>query len=289
MPNTIDYATVFNSALDQLISQEATTSWMEANASRVKYNGGNEFKLAKIALDGLSDYDRATGFETGSVTFEWETKKFKYDRGRKFRIDAMDTDETNFVLNASTVLGEFVRTEAVPEIDRVRIAELAQNGNAIPANAKGAIETLKDAIVKIRDLGYSGQLVAHVTYDFLRGLETLLAGQLGTIVVNGITFPALESVALIPTVSDRMVSKVEKNESKALVKASDADDLSLIITGVNVPLGINKHNPMKVITPQNNQEADAYDIHYRLYHTLEVEDNKKPTVVYVVDTPVVED
>lgn len=279
--NNIQYSQIFTQNLDKLIAQEATTAWMEANSNRVQYNGGNEFKLAKISLDGLSDYDRSKGFETGAVTLEWETKKFKYDRGRRFRIDAMDTDETNFVLNASTVLGEFARTEVIPEIDRVRIAELAAEGNELALNIKGAQATLKDAIVKIRDLGYSGQLVAHVTYAFLRDLEDDMNQKLGTISINGIEFPALEDVVLIPTVSNRMVSKVEKNAKKEIVKAADGKDLSLIMTGVEVPLGIMKHNPFKIITPEENQEADAFDIHYRAYHTLEVEDNKKPTVVYV--------
>lgn len=282
MANSIEYAKVFNSTLDKLLAQEATTNWMEANSNRVKYNGGNEFKLAKLTLDGLSDYDRATGFADGSATLTWETKAFKYDRGRKFRLDAMDVDESNFVLDASTIMGEFVRTQVVPEVDMVRIADLAGFGTELEANAGGALATLKDAIVAIRNKGYSGQLVAHVTHDFLRGLEDDMAGQLGTIEVNGITFPALQGVALVPTVPERMVSAVEKNNAtKVIAKKSDAKDLDLLITGVDVPLGIMKHNVSKIITPEINQDADAYDIHYRAYHTLEAEDNKKPIVFYV--------
>ena len=287
MANTLEYAKVFNTNLDKAIEQSAKTAWMEANASRVKYNGGNEFKIAKIGLDGLTDYDRADGFATGAVTLDWETKQFKYDRGRKFRIDAMDVDETNFVVDASTVLGEFTRVEAAPEIDMVRIAELAGYGTELEANAKGALATLKDAVVEIRDLGYEGQLVAHVTYNFFRGLEDAMAGQLGTINVDGIDFPALEDVALIPTVSSRMVSAVKKDGNKAIVKGDEAKDLDLIITGFDVPLGIVKHNVTKVITPEVNQEADAYDIHYRNYHTLEVEDNKADAILFVEATPVI--
>ena len=283
MANTIEYAKIFTQALDQLIEQAPTTAWMTANASRVQYNGGNEFKIANIVLDGLDDYDRATGYEDGAVTLEWQTKSFKYDRGRKFRLDAMDVDETNFVANATTVLNEFARTKVVPEIDLLRISELAELGNALTAGAT-AQETLKDAVVEIRDTGYDGQLVAHVTWDFLRELEDELAGKLGSIEVNGISYPALGDVALIPTVSSRMITGVTKNAVTGVYEKDSEDglDLDLLITGVDVPLGIVKHNPFKIITPELNQEADAFDIHYRVYHTLEVEDNKAPVVVYVV-------
>lgn len=283
MSNTIEYAKIFTQALDQLIEQAPTTAWMTANASRVQYNGGNEFKIANIVLDGLNDYDRATGYEDGAVTLEWETKAFKYDRGRKFRLDAMDVDESNFVANATTVLNEFARTKVVPEIDLLRISELAALGNAMTAGAT-AQATLKDAVVEIRDTGYDGQLVAHVTWDFLRQLEDELAGKLGSIEVNGISYPALGDVALIPTVASRMITGVSKNALTGVYEKDSEDglDLDLLITGVDVPLGIVKHNPFKIITPELNQEADAYDIHYRVYHTLEVEDNKAPVVVYVV-------
>ena len=283
MPNSINYSSIFTQNLDKLIEQTATTSWMTANASRVKYNGGDEFKLAVIGLDALSDYDRADGFATGAISFDWKTYTFDYDRGRKFRIDAMDTDETNFVLDASTAMGEFVRTKVVPEVDMVRLAKLAGYGSEVPANASGAIATLKDAIIAIRNTGYDGQLVAHVSFDFLRKLEDDLSDKLGVINFNGIDFPALQDTILIPTVADRLVSAVKKDgTTKVISKADNAVDLELIITGVEVPLGIVKHNPFKVINPEANQEADAYDVHYRLYHTLVVEYNKTGIVKYVV-------
>lgn len=283
MANVLEYAKVFNSNLDKLIVQTAKTSWMEANASQVKYNGGDEFKLANIVLDGLKDYDRADGFASGAVTLDWQTKQFKYDRGLRFRLDEMEVDETNFVIDAGTVLGEFVRTKAAPEVDMVRIAELAGFGTELVANALGDLETFKDAIVKIRDAGYEGQLVAHVTYDFLRKLEASAPFGLGQITVDEIVFPALEDVALIPTVSTNMVTAIEKDAvTEEIKKDVAADDLAFIMTGKDVPLGIVKHNISKIVLPKDNQLADAYDIHYRNYHTLEVADNKKDIIFYAL-------
>ena len=47
------------------------------------------------------------------------------DRGRKFQLDAMDVDETNFVAAAANVTTEFQRTKVIPEVDAYRYSKLA--------------------------------------------------------------------------------------------------------------------------------------------------------------------
>ena len=93
---------------------------MEVNSKLVQYNGGNEVKLPSIVMDGLADYDRNIGYVDGAVTLTWDTYKLTQDRGRKFQLDAMDVNETNFVATAGTVMGEFQRTLVIPEIDAYR-------------------------------------------------------------------------------------------------------------------------------------------------------------------------
>ena len=124
MVNTIAYAQIFQKNLDLLMIQESTTGWMEDNAGRVIYDGGNTVKIPKISMDGMGDYDRSSGFVSGSVTLEYETKTMTQDRGRSFLLDAMDVNESNFVANASNVLSEFQRTKVVPEIDAYRYSSI---------------------------------------------------------------------------------------------------------------------------------------------------------------------
>ena len=76
MANTINYAALFQGVLDEKLVQDMTTAWTEAGADRVIYNGGNEIKIAKLGLDDLADYSRATGYAGGDITLEWETHKF---------------------------------------------------------------------------------------------------------------------------------------------------------------------------------------------------------------------
>lgn len=278
MANTIEYAKLFQAGLDEVLAQELTTGWAELNANRVKYNGGNEVKIAKLELDGLADYDRATGYELGDVNLTWETHAFRYDRGRKFSLDAMDVDESNFTATAGNVMGEFVRTISVPEVDLIRIAGIAGKApvaNAIDVVAGKELENFKEGIVKVRDAGYAGQLVAHVSYDFLSKLELKFAGQLSevTFAVAGIdtTFKTIDGVALIPTTSDRMHSAV--TYADGVIEAA-GDALDFVIVGKDVPIAVAKHNPVRTFTPEQNQTADAYVLNYRIYHDIWVEDNK---------------
>ena len=95
--NTLATATLFMTQLDKIAVQEATTGWMDANAGQVIYNGGSEVKIPKMNVQGMGDYDRDNGYQRGSVTLEYETRKMTQDRGRLFQLDPMDINENNFV------------------------------------------------------------------------------------------------------------------------------------------------------------------------------------------------
>ena len=123
--NTLTTATLFMTQLDKIAVQEATTGWMDANAGQVIYNGGSEVKIPKMSVQGMGDYDREAGYQRGSVTLEYETRKMTQDRGRLFQLDPMDINEANFIPTAGAVMGEFQRTQVVPEIDAYRISKLA--------------------------------------------------------------------------------------------------------------------------------------------------------------------
>ena len=62
----------------------------------------------KIAVTGLGDYTRNVGCKTGSVTYEFETKTFNYDRGIKLPADVMDVEEAG-VLASNWPLHPLVR------------------------------------------------------------------------------------------------------------------------------------------------------------------------------------
>ena len=162
--NTLATATLFMTQLDKIAVQEAITGWMDANAGQVIYNGGSEVKIPKMSVQGMGDYDREAGYQRGSVTLEYETRKMTQDRGRLFQLDPMDINEANFIPTAGAVMGEFQRTQVVPEIDAYRISKLATETltadkagmigeSYVPGTAStSALRKLKEGIKAVREV-----------------------------------------------------------------------------------------------------------------------------------------
>lgn len=295
--NTLATATNFQKALDVLAVREAVTGWMEANAGQVKYTGGAEVKIPKMSVQGLGDYDRDNGYLMGSATLEYETKKMTQDRGRKFQLDSMDVDETNFVTTASSVMGEFQRTKVIPEIDAYRLSKIATE--AINANVAGmvqygytpgaantsALRKVKEGIAAIRDLGYDGPLVVHATDSFILELELELANKISTVNFKkgGIItkVPAVDEVPIIPTPANRLVTAIKLNDGKTsgqekggFEKGATAKDINFEIMPLKTPVAISKQDKMRIFDPNTNQKADAWAMDYRRFHDLWILENK---------------
>lgn len=292
--NTLATATLFQSALDEAFIAGAKTSWMDANAGQVIYNGGAEVKIPKMSMDGMGKYDRDLGYVQGSITLTYGTYTLTQDRGRKFQLDAMDIDENNFVTTASSVMGAFQREQVVPEIDAYRIAKLAgyaQTGmkktGYTPAKAT-ALDEFKTGISAIME-NYDGQLVAHVSPAYMKELELRFADQLHSITFSAggvdTTVPSIDGVALIVTPQSRMYTEITINDGKTsgqeaggFAKGSTAKDINFLIVPQVLPIAVTKQDKIKIFTPDENQDADAWKFNYRRFHDLWVMDKKKGSI-----------
>ena len=273
--NTLATATIFQTTLDQIAVQEAKTGWMDANSGQVVYNGGAEVKVPKISLDGLADYDRDNGYTQGSVTLEYETLKMTQDRGRKFQLDAMDVNENNFVTTAATTMGEFQRVHVIPEIDAYRLSKLGTlaiaKGNVEYGYtpAKGTmLQKIKKARAALRKKGFVGQIMIHITSDAL--MDT--------------TVPAIDTdTLLIETADDRMHTAITMYDGKTSTQEKGGfvpagKQMNFIAIGRTVPIAVTKQDKMKIFTPDQNQDADAWKMNYRRFHDVWTMDNKQEFV-----------
>lgn len=294
--NTLATATIFQNTLDQVAVQDATTGWMDENAGQVIYNGGSEVKIPKMNVQGLADYDRDAGYVQGGVTLTYQTKQMTQDRGRKFQLDAMDINENNFVTTAATVMGEFQRERVVPEIDAYRIsglvtaaigakkAGMVEYGYVPGAANTSALRKLKTGISALRDMGYNGPLVVQATSAFILELELELAGKItnATFSKGGIEtqVPSVDGVPIIPTPSNRMYSAITLYNGKTdqavggYTKGSKALDVNFFVCPRTTPVAVTKQDKMKIFTPDQNQDADAWKMNYRRYHDMWILDNK---------------
>lgn len=301
MGNTIAYAQVLQTALDQVAVQEMLTGYMDKNAGKVKYNGGKEVKIPMISTSGLGDYARgsANGYAGGDIKFEYKTHTMTQDRGRKFTLDAMDVDETNFVATAGAVMGEFQRTHVVSEIDAYRLSALATTAMGVTGdkNAKYSYVPAKETIISeikkglkvVRENGHNGQLVIHVTYDTMLAIEEASLAKLGTVTFSqgGIDtqVPAIDKCPLIVTPQNRMYSAIKLNDGTTggqevggYAKGTTAINTNFIIVPIDAPIAVTKQDMMRIFDPQTNQNANAWAMDYRRYHDLWVLESKKNSV-----------
>lgn len=299
MANNLSYAQIFQPELDAQIVQEATTGWMELNESQVKYNGGNEVKIPVITMDGLANYDRQKGYTDGSVTMEWKTYNLTQDRDRKFMLDAMDVDETNFVVNAGTVMGEFQRTRVVPEIDAYRYAKIAQtaiannvaSGGYTPAESTVLNKLLYDIAAVQDKIGEGTPLVITVPFTIaaiINGSDKLQKRiDVVDFTQGGISTKvrSIDGNPLIVVPSTRLKTKLkikdgktEGEESGGYEETADSKSINWMITARNAPIAVSKTDTLRVFDPLTNQQANAWRIDYRKYHDLWVPHNKVDSI-----------
>lgn len=294
--NTIEAAKIFQTALDQQVLEGATSGWMEENAGQVKYSGGNEVKIPKISLSGLGDYDRDSGYTQGAVTFSYETKTMTMDRGRKFLLDKMDVDETDFVASATTVMGEFQRTKVIPEVDAYRysrIYALAKDkyGKTYTPAASTILSTLSEDITAVQDEAGSADLVivmARPVYDMFCNNDKISklinAGDFKQGELN-LMIKMFNGIPIIPVPSARMKTAYTFNDGKSggqeaggFTPTAKATQINWIICPKSAPIAVSKTDNFKIFDPEVNQTADAWLVEFRKFHDLWIKDNVLPSI-----------
>lgn len=295
--NTLQYSTIFQTELDKQMEHLTLTSWMDANAGQIKYDGGAEVKIPKMALVGLGDYNRDEGYKQGAVTLEYETFKMTQDRGRKFLLDAMDVNETNFVASAGTVMGEFQRLHVAPEVDAYRISKVVsdvtekKSANILTTalTEQNILSELEKAADTIRDKGYQGDIICHITYDTLRLLkEKMVNSNLtsGKLTIGNITLDIykLDEITFIPTPKNRMYSAITVDagatkDKGGYTKGDTAKDVNFLMAPINSVIGVTKQDKTRVFDPDTNQDANAWQIDYRRYHDCWEKDNMLDLII----------
>lgn len=303
--NTFEYAKIFQTQLDNQIVQAATSGWMEENAGDVIYNGGNEIKIPEIATQGLGNYDRDTGFKRGAVTYKYQTHKMTQDRGRTFRLDAMDVNETNFGTSAANVMSVFQKTQVIPEIDAYRYSKLSQYAGikeTTTITAANVLSKLKSQMYKVADTGADlTSLVISMSYLVYAILSdsTEISKQLNVIDFEKgdikTQVKAIDGVPIIPVTSNRMKSNfifydgetasdgAESNPTPdqrigGFAPTSDAQDINWLICPRYSPVAVSKTDTIKIFSPEVNQQANAWDLNYRKFHELIVPEQRRKTI-----------
>jgi hypothetical protein len=281
--NTLEFAKKFSGELDKIIEQKSVTGFMADNIFRAKFVGAKTVIVPDIDFVGLSEYDRDNGFAKGATTISHQSFELANDRGRQLQLDREDLDETGVANLAGQVLGEFARTKVVPEMDAYVLSKLA--GIASKTTESGAGKYYADFIARTNSVyskaGYDTELVAFVDSAFYTGLMNSTEFTKNVIVSDfkqgdiNLKVKSINGVALIPVADSRMKTafKFDGKAGTELEKAgfeadTGAKDIRLLVLPKKAASLVKKTETMRIFTPDQNKDADAYVFNYRLYYDV---------------------
>ena len=126
MANSIEFAKSYTGILDEVYQRAAVSRCLNSGGRMVRAGrNAKEILIPKISVTGLGDYTRNVGYKTGSITYEYETHSFGYDRAIRLFADVMDVEESG-VLDCFVEAGaELQRTQVAPEGDAYTFSQIA--------------------------------------------------------------------------------------------------------------------------------------------------------------------
>lgn len=268
MANSIALFKTFVPMLDEVYKAASKTGILDG-APEVARAGANanEMIIPMLDMNGLADYSRNDGYVNGDVTMTNQTVACNYDRGRMFTVDTLDDAETAG-LAFGRLASEFIRTKVVPELDAFRLAQYAGHAGILRAN--GALAA-GDGVINALRAGTNAMdedevpeedrilFITPTLYGMVQDLDTTKSRAV---------MERFGSVIQVP--KGRMYSaivladgKTEGQEEGGFSKAEGATDINFMIVHRAAVIQYQKHIAPKVITPDQNQNGDAWKFGYR--------------------------
>ena len=296
MSNTIALAKQFVPLLDETYQLSSLTAILDGQSELARQGANaNELILPLMAMQGLGDYSRNSGYVEGDVTLTNETVTCNFDRGRMFTVDTMDDLETAGIA-FGRLAGEFIRTKEVPELDAFRLSSYAAAAGV--SKATGTLATGEAAVAANR------AAVTKMDEDEVPLTERYLyiTPTLHGLISDMDTTKSREVLARFAAVVDvpqtRFYTKIAQKSGKVIAggtdeaptstdetaggyaKASEGKDINFMVIHKPAVIQFQKHVAPKIITPQGNPDADAYKFGYHNVGVAKVY-QKKAAGVYV--------
>lgn len=301
--NTIAYNERLSEELDKKLVTGSATGFFADNGLKAKFVGAKTVLIPEVDMQALGDYDRETGFVSGSVSVTHTPHQLAMDRGRSFMMDAEDSDETGIANLQGQVMSEFVRTKVIPEMDAYVLSKLAglavlrgQTVSGTPATQ--ALAMLNAGINGAYNNGaMDEEMVAFVSMSFWAALTstaeltrmlTVADFEKGDIKTK---VKSYNGCAIIPVPESRMktafkfLNGKEEEVQGGFVPGENAKSVGLIVLPKKAVSLIKKTEKTRTFTPEQNIGADAWKSDYRVYYDIVVKNSYAPTVfAYVYDS-----
>ena len=288
MANSITLAQQFVPILDEVYKNASLTSKLDGNPDLVRAGANaNELIIPKLDMQGLGDYDRNGGYVQGDVTLTNETVQCNFDRGRMFVVDTIDNQETANIA-FGRLAGEFIRTKVVPELDAFRFASYAGVTGISKVAAGATLSTGADVIAALRAATNKMDEDEVPTEDRHLFITPTLNGLIEDMdtTKSREVMSRFASVTLVPqtrfyTAIDQKSGKIVTSGQTSVdetaggfVKAATGKDINFMIIHKPAVIQFSKHIAPKIVSPDINQDADAYKFGYRHVAIADAYENK---------------
>lgn len=281
MANVIELAKKFIPMLDEVYKLSSLTAVLDGAAELAQQGANaNELIIPKLDMQGLGNYNRNSGYVSGDVTLTNETVKCNFDRGRMFTVDYLDNLESAGIA-FGRLSGEFIRTKVVPELDAFRFATYASvsgiskvTAGATLADGAAVVAALRSAVSEMdedevpqteRYLFITPTLLGMVQDMDTTKSREVLQNFAGTVKVPQTRFY---------TAIEQLDGTTGGEEAGGYKKGTGAANINFMIIHKAAVIQFQKHVAPKIITPEQNQMADAYKFGYRNVGIADVYENK---------------
>jgi len=281
MANSIELAKIYRPILDEIYKFESVTEGMDTGV-QPDFTNTPEIKYLQVSSSGLGKYDRNTGYPKGSVNAVWKTFTMTQERGQTLNVDRMDDEETlNMTFGA--VMGEFMRTQVVPEIDAYRFAKYAgtpgiqQPSTPVALTSANILAAINEAVraLDAAEVTREGRIIflnSDLQPALWEALNRTWSNETG---VNTQVY-VYNNMAIVLVPPTRFNTSITMNTGAGDVwgYTPDGDNIQFMLVQPNAVVQVQKLLLPKIFDPDENQEMDSWKFQFRLYHDAFVYENK---------------
>lgn len=299
MPNYIELVEKYLPVLDEQYRLESRSAVLDYPKEWIEETrDAKKVKIAKMRVDKLGNYSRASGFVKGSADLTWEEHTFTQDRGRSIQIDHMDNQET-FGLAFGRLAGRFQKDAIIPELDAYRFATYYQK-----AGTKLTFTVTSGSILKLIDnldaqftdneVGDNTIIFANPTvFNFMINDPQLLK-HINVVDSSDKTINKkiymYDNHMIVKVPSKRFYTSIDQYDGETAgqevggyVPSANAEVIGLMMIDPNAVVQISKRAIARYWAPSRelaagadgvNPDADAWRFDFRVYHDAWVLDEK---------------
>lgn len=276
----LNYAEQFSPILEQKYAKELTSFDLFQSNPQVKFLDAQTIKLPSIVVSGYKDHNRTTiGFNSGTISNEWEPKKLTHDRDIELVIDPMDVDETNQVVSIANVQNTLESEQTIPEKDSYVYSKLFQEAQTYATSgatisnealtAENILAQFDDAMEKMDEASVPTEgRILYVTpavnklFKQAKDLQRVIGATGNGTVTRSIYDIDDVKIKVVP--SSRLKTKYDF--SNGCVAASDAKQINFILIHPTATVTRDKYSYINVFTPgHDSRTADNYLLQSRFY------------------------